>query len=116
MKTTPRVIAFLAALCWPLGLFAQNAAQNVPADKTPRVLWVIFFVVVGVVLAFDLFVFNRSARRMGMREALRWVAVWVSLALLFNVAVWFWRGPKHGADFLTGYIVELTLSVDNLFV
>ncbi|MBM3836518.1 MAG: TerC family protein [Verrucomicrobia bacterium] len=67
-------------------------------------------------LALDLGVFHRKTRAVGMKEALMWSGLWVALALLFNAGVWHWRGGEKGLEFLTGYLVELSLSVDNLFV
>jgi tellurite resistance protein TerC len=51
-----------------------------------------------------------------VKEALSWSAVWISLALLFNIGVYFFKGPQAGLEFLTGYLIELSLSMDNLFV
>lgn len=79
-------------------------------------VWVAFGAFVLVMLALDLGVFHRQARTVGMKEAFLWSGVWVTLALLFNACVWYWRGQEKGLEFLTGYVVELSLSVDNLFV
>jgi tellurite resistance protein TerC len=73
-----------------------------------------FFVV--AMLALDLGVFLRKSREVSVREALIWTGIWVTLALLFAAGVWRWRGAEPGLEFLTGYVVELSLSVDNLFV
>jgi len=51
-----------------------------------------------------------------MKEALGWSVFWVALALLFNLAIYFWKGPQLGLEFLTGYLIEKSLSVDNIFV
>ncbi len=67
-------------------------------------------------LALDLGVFNRKAHTVSVREAGAWTSVWVSLALLFNVALYFIYGPQVGLEFLTGYLIEYSLSVDNIFV
>jgi len=88
-------------------------------DGTPVVsiwFWVIFNLVVLGLLAFDLGVFHRKAHEVKMREALGWVAFWVSLALAFNVVIYFWMGGQAALEFLTGYIIEYSLSVDNIFV
>lgn len=79
-------------------------------------LWIGFGVFVLAMLALDLGVFHRKSHIVGMKEALTWSGVWVALALLFNAGVWYWRGHDQGLKFLTGYVVELSLSVDNLFV
>jgi tellurite resistance protein TerC len=67
-------------------------------------------------LALDLGVLNRRAHTIGLREALGWSAVWIALACSFAVIVYFWHGRTESLQFITGYVVELTLSVDNLFI
>lgn len=67
-------------------------------------------------LAIDLGVFNRRAHPLGLREALAWSGVWIGLALTFALVVFFWRGHTSGIEFVTGYVVELSLSTDNLFL
>jgi tellurite resistance protein TerC len=61
-------------------------------------------------------VFHRKAHQAGMKEALGWSLVWVSLALVFNGLVWWKHGSQAGIEFLTGYLIEKSLSVDNIFV
>jgi tellurite resistance protein TerC len=78
--------------------------------------WIGFTVAVVVLLALDLGVFHRKAHVVGVREALAWTGVWVALALAFNAAVYFWFGSERALEFLTGYLIEKALSVDNLFV
>jgi len=84
--------------------------------NTPFFIWAGFGVFVLAMLALDLGVFNRKSHQASMTEALTWSGVWILLALLFNAGVWYWRGGAKGLEFLTGYLVELSLSVDNLFV
>ncbi len=79
-------------------------------------LWVGFAILVLVTLALDLGVFHRRAHAVRPREALAWMTVWVSLAVAFNVAVYYWFGAHKALEFLTGYLVEEALSVDNMFV
>jgi tellurite resistance protein TerC len=80
------------------------------------ILWVGFtFFVLGM-LALDLGVFHRDAHQLSVREALGWTTVWISLALLFNLGVYFWFGSERALEFLTGYVIEKALSVDNIFV
>lgn len=79
-------------------------------------LWGAFALLVVVMLALDLGVFHRTAHAVKLREALIWSAAWILLSLLFNVGVYFELGPEAGLLFLTAYIVEKTLSVDNIFV
>jgi tellurite resistance protein TerC len=78
--------------------------------------WVLFNVFVLVMLALDLGVFHRKAHVIRFKEALAWSAFWISLALAFAVIVYFWRGSQPALEFTTGYLIELSLSVDNLFV
>jgi len=79
-------------------------------------LWVIFNVFVLGMLALDLLVLHRKAHAVSLREALAWSCVWVSLAFLFGLGVYFVRGGEKALEFLTGYVIEWSLSVDNLFV
>lgn len=84
---------------------------------TPEILpWVGFGTFVVLMLALDLGVFHRKSHEVHVREALIWSGIWISLALIFNVGVWKWRGSESALEFLAGYLVELSLSVDNLFV
>jgi tellurite resistance protein TerC len=69
-----------------------------------------------VMLILDLKVFHRKLHEIKMKEALGWSLFWIVLAVLFNVGIYFWRGPQAGLEFLTGYLIEKSLSVDNLFV
>lgn len=78
--------------------------------------WIIFSIVVVVILALDLGVFNRKPHAVGTREALLWSLVWIITALVFNLGVLLWEGPEKGLQFLTGYLIEKSLSVDNIFV
>jgi len=79
-------------------------------------LWVGFTVFVLAMLALDLGVFHRRAHAVHVREALLWTLVWISLAMIFNVGVYFWFGSERALEFLTGYVIEKALSVDNIFV
>ena len=79
-------------------------------------LWIIFNVFVLGMLALDLGVFHRKAHEVKIKEALVWSAVWIALALLFNLGIYFWRGEVTALEFLTGYLLEKSLSVDNVFV
>lgn len=67
-------------------------------------------------LALDLGVFNRKAHVVKIKEALIWSGVWISMALLFNVGIYYWLGPRPALEFLTAYLLEKSLSVDNIFV
>jgi tellurite resistance protein TerC len=78
--------------------------------------WVGFIVCVLIFLALDLGVFHRHAHKVTFREALLWTTVWFSLAMLFAVGLKPLRGEKETIQFLTGYLIELSLSMDNVFV
>ena len=67
-------------------------------------------------LGLDLGVFHRRAHTVKFREALAWSMVWIALAVIFAVVVFFWHGRTPALEFVTGYVIELSLSVDNLFV
>jgi tellurite resistance protein TerC len=77
---------------------------------------IVLTIVVLVMLILDLGVFHRKAHVIRIKEALIWSAVWISLALLFNIGVFIWFGSEKALLFLTGYLIEESLSVDNLFV
>jgi len=84
-----------------------------PVNST---IWIAFNVFIVAMLAIDQLVFHRRAHEIKMKEALAWSAVWISLAFLFNIGIYFWGGSKPALEFLTGYLIEESLSVDNLFV
>ena len=79
-------------------------------------LWAGFILFVLAMLALDLGLFHRKAHAVGFREGAVWSLVWVTLALLFNAGVWWLSGPERGFEFLAGYLIEKSLSVDNIFV
>src|SRR6516164_5730142 len=78
--------------------------------------WIGFIACVVVFLALDLGLFHRRAHIVSFREALIWSAVWFTLAMLFASALKPLRGQKESLEFLTGYLIELSLSMDNVFV
>lgn len=78
--------------------------------------WILFNVFVVIMLVLDLVVLNKKNHKVKVKEALWWTAFWVSLALCFNVLIYFWKGKEPAIQFLTGYLIEESLSVDNLFV
>jgi len=82
----------------------------------PAWAWLGFFVFIAAMLALDLGILQRKAHEVKLREALVWCAVWVTLALAFDGALWWWRGGEFAEQFLGGYLIELCLSVDNVFV
>jgi tellurite resistance protein TerC len=79
-------------------------------------LWAGFVALVVAFLALDLGLFHRKDEPVSIRNALAWTAVWVALALGFDALVWWRFGAARAAEFLTGYLIEESLSVDNLFV
>ena len=83
---------------------------------TPIHIWVIFGIAILVALVLDLGVFHRKAHTVQLKEALIESAAWISIALLFNLWLYFSRGPLAGVEFFTAYLVEKSLSVDNIFV
>ncbi len=89
--------------------------MGIESVGTP-LLWIGFTLFVLAMLGLDLGVFHRKAHEVRVREALLWTAVWIALALLFNLGVHFWFGRERALEFLTGYVIEKALSVDNIFV
>ncbi|MDD5482283.1 MAG: TerC family protein [Kiritimatiellae bacterium] len=84
--------------------------------SSQALLWSIFGVFMFAVMAFDLGVFQRKDHTIGLKAALmRWGCL-VAFAFIFNMGVWFWRGSEKALEFTTGYLIELSLSVDNVFV
>jgi tellurite resistance protein TerC len=79
-------------------------------------LWVGFTGFVLVMLALDLGVFHRQAHAVGWREALGWSIFWITLALVFNLGIYLYAGAQPALEFLAGYLIEKSLSVDNIFV
>ncbi len=78
--------------------------------------WILFNLFALGMLVLDLLVFHRSGRVVRSREALAWSALWVALAAAFAGVVFFWQGRQVALEFVTGYVLELSLSVDNLFI
>jgi tellurite resistance protein TerC len=79
-------------------------------------LWIGFNVFVLAMLALDLGVFHRKSHVVSFKESITWTVVWVGLALLFNGGVWHFYGSQKALEFFTGYLIEKSLSVDNVFV
>ncbi|MGI8734887.1 MAG: TerC family protein [Pyrinomonadaceae bacterium] len=79
-------------------------------------LWIGFSLFIFLMLSLDLGLLNRKAHAIKYREAVTWSAVWVTLAMIFAGLVFWYQGSERGFEFLTGYLIELSLSVDNLFV
>lgn len=83
---------------------------------TDITFWIFFILFILLMLAIDLGVFHRKAHAVSFKESLLWTMVWMGLAMLFNAIIYYWKGPDKALEFLTGYLIELSLSVDNLFV
>lgn len=79
-------------------------------------LWIGFILFVFLMLALDLGVFHRKAHVIKIKEALLLSIFWISLAIMFNIGIYLWSGEQKALEFLTGYVMEKALSVDNLFV
>jgi tellurite resistance protein TerC len=79
-------------------------------------IWFAFLAFIVGMLAIDLLMFQREAHAVSMREAAIWSGVWVTLGLTFGAIVWLWQGPQAGGEYLAGYLIEKSLSVDNIFI
>ncbi|MBT3995410.1 MAG: TerC family protein [Chloroflexi bacterium] len=82
----------------------------------PIQFWIIFNLFLVGMLALDLGLFHRKAKVISPREALIWSGIWVSISLTFAAVVFAWQGTQAGTEFLTGYMIEWSLSIDNVFV
>lgn len=78
--------------------------------------WIFFNLFVLAMLALDLGVFHRKSHVISVREATIWSSVWITISMIFNVILFFWKGPTPALEFLAGYLIEKSLSVDNIFV
>lgn len=78
--------------------------------------WILFNLFVAAMLALDLGLLNRRSRRVSFRTALAWSGAWIALAAAFAIIEYLWHGRAQALQFITGYVIELSLSVDNLFV
>jgi tellurite resistance protein TerC len=83
---------------------------------TETLAWILFNVFVAVMLVLDLFVFHRRSETLSMKQALGWTVFWISLAAIFGVLLGLWQGKTAALEFSTGYVIELSLSADNLFI
>ncbi len=78
--------------------------------------WILFNLFALGMLVLDLHAFHRSGHPIRLRESLGWTAMWIALAVAFAALLYFWQGHQAALEFVTGYVVELSLSVDNLFI
>ena len=84
--------------------------------ENTSVLWLGFNLFVLIMLALDLGVFHRKSEEISVKEALKWTAIWITLAMIFNLFLYQTMGKEKAIEFFTGYIIEKSLSVDNIFV
>ncbi len=80
------------------------------------ILWIVFNLFVLAMLALDLGVFHKKSHEVSVREALSWTCVWITLAMLFNLFIYYYFDKDKALEFFTGYLIEKSLSVDNIFV
>jgi tellurite resistance protein TerC len=78
--------------------------------------WIVFNILIFLILALDLGILNKKAHKIPLKEAVIWSAVWITIALLFNLFIFLEFGRTKALEFLTGYVIEYSLSVDNIFV
>ena len=98
-------------------LLADSSTDLPGADiAVPGYLWVALLVFIALLLLADLFVFNRRAHEISMREAAVSSTIWISIGLAFGLVVWWQLGHDAGVEYYTGYVIEKSLSVDNVFV
>ncbi|MBL0106051.1 MAG: TerC family protein [Ignavibacteria bacterium] len=84
--------------------------------STELLLWLGFGLFLAVMLALDLGVFHKNSHVVEFKEAITWSGVWIGLAIIFNVGVFYFAGEVKGLEFLTGYLIEKSLSIDNVFI
>jgi tellurite resistance protein TerC len=99
-----------------LRLPSASPHETLPAVTTSIWFWIAFHIGVFTAIGIDLFTFHRRDRELSMRAAARRSVLWVLVSLGFNALVWRIKGPYHGVDFLTAYLIEYSLSMDNIFV
>jgi len=78
--------------------------------------WILFGAVIVVLLLIDLLLAHRNDKEISVREAIWWSVGWIGLALAFGAGLWLWSGPEVAQQYLAGYLIEKSLSIDNLFV
>lgn len=107
---------FLQRVCLRVVVLSLATIRRRCALSVQSWMWILFHVFLVLMLALDLGLFHRKSHQIDVKEALVWSVVWISLAMLFNVGIYFWRGSEFAIQFFTGYVLEKSLSVDNLFV
>src|SRR5438874_2242806 len=99
-----------------LRLRCNPPRETLPAVTTSIWFWIAFHIGVFIAIGIDLFTFHQRGRELSMAAAARRSVLWVILSLGFNALVWRIKGPHHALDFFTGYLIEYSLSMDNIFV
>ena len=89
---------------------------DAPAMNVTPMMWGGFLAFIFMMLAIDLGLFHKESHRVGAKEAAGWTAVWMSLAFTFGGILWHFEGHQYGTEFLAGYLIEQSLSMDNMFV
>jgi len=97
-------------------LLAQAANIAAQPFVVSPIFWIAFCAGTAILLLLDMFVFHRDAHEPTIRESAMWTVFWCGLAIAFNLCVWWFAGNKHAVEFLMGYLVEWSLSMDNVFV
>jgi tellurite resistance protein TerC len=113
------VAVYLPARTFPnfeLYGFSRYFIDGMNDIQFPVIGWAIFFAIILTALAFDLGIASRKAHAPSKFETAIWSVVWVSLAIIFNIYIYWQFGSLKGKEFFTGYLIELSLSIDNLFV
>ena len=112
-ETPPTELGLPRALFYfSLRVFVILAAM----DSLHLIFWIFFGIIVAVMMAFDLGINQRRPHAPTIKEAAIWSLVWIAVALLFNAGIWVFFGHQKALEFLTGYLLERTLSIDNMFV
>ena len=101
---------------WPLAHTTSNYRSNGNTQRRHPALWIGFTGLFLAMLVLDLGVFHRNAHEVRFREALLWSVIWVALSLLLCASIYVQFGNERGLEFLTGYLIEKALAVDNIFV
>ncbi len=83
---------------------------------TETYFWIGFVSFLALMLAIDLGIFHRKSHTVSFKESLGWTLVWIALAMIFAAIVYYWKGSEKAIEFITGYVIELSLSIDNLFI
>ena len=95
---------------------AAFGMKPLPPVTTSIWFWIAFHIGVFVAIGIDLFTYRRRGRELSIGAATRRSVIWILVSLAFNAVVWRVKGPHHGLDFFTGYLIEYSLSMDNIFV